>query len=216
MRKDTTGILERKVGGVLTNGGMHRQKAYRRIKSMLDGHGFTSPRLYHVVMTEGNVTAPSAAPFLSALKTLCREFRSQGIRYRWRAALERDDEKGLHLHTFILLENEKANPCAIITSNRKTGARFKQPDRTLGKPVRTLGDIMDAQMLAFNIAKPRNQIHRTASGSRPNYASLGSPEKKADCMEWLSYLVKARSKPDDIRGIYFSSRDNRHKTRNIH
>jgi len=131
-------------------------------------------------------------------------FRDNGFRYRWRAALELDEEKGLHLHVFILIENVVANPCAIITSNRKTG-KF-----------RTLGDIMDSHLLDFHIAPPRNRMHESATGKRLNYATLGSEEKKADCAERLSYLVKARSKPDDIRGIYFSSRDSRKAGSAIH
>jgi len=206
MLRETTAILERTV-----NGGMHRQKAYRRIKSMLDDHGFTSPRLYHFVLMDNHTEGePNAKRFLRGLKALCRELHDQGLRYRWRAALELDDEKGLHLHTFMLIENEKANPCSIITPIRNTtGKRPEYKDGSVGKPWRTIGDIMAAQMLSFYIAKPRDKIHETAAGKRLNYATLGNPARKADCLVWMSYMAKARSKPDHIRGIYFSSRDSR-------
>lgn len=229
MRKQTTVILERRdANGELANGGMHRQKAYRRITAMLDGHDFKNARLYHFVLMDREVSGPDDPDrFLSVVKALCRELRAQRIRYRWRAALELDEEKGLHLHVFMLLENDRANPDGLITSNRNTTApprfkpdgtpyepaRIRQPDGTLGKPVRTLGDIMEDRMLGFHIAPPKADIHRTKHGKRLNYATIASDEKRADCLVWMSYLVKARSKPDHVRGIYFSSRDSRHQPR---
>lgn len=65
---------------------------------------------------------------------------------------------------------------------------------------------------AVNRGGQKADMHRvggTAEGKRQDYASIAG-DKLADCQEWLSYLVKARSKPEDIRGIYFSSRDSAH------
>lgn len=212
-RRDTTGILERVVNGEKVNGGMHRQKAYRRIKAMLDGHGFVSPRLYHFVLMDGDeVVGPQDNPerFRRVLKALCRELTHQGIRYRWRAAVELDEEKGLHLHTFMLVENTVANPDSFITPNRNTTRKGIKRNGIEGKPRRTLADIADAHLISFHIAAPKAPIHKTQNGEQKNYATIGSEAKKADCQHWLSYLAKARSKPAHIRSIYFSSRDSQH------
>lgn len=212
-RKDTTSILERTNSkGRKVNGGMHRQPAYRRGKQMLEKHGFKSPRLYHIVIMDGDAEGqPDSDRFLRAVKAVCRALRDQGIRHSWRSALELDDEKGLHLHVFILVENAPVNPCSIITSNANTEKRKrpKKPDGTLGKPYRTLGDIMRRNMLRFHIAKPQAPIHRTAEGKLLNYATLGSEAKREDCFQWISYIYKARSKPAHIRGIYSGSRDSK-------
>lgn len=219
--KDTTEILERTDSkGKKVNGGMHRQPAYRRGKEMLEGHGFKGPRLYHIVIMDRYVEGPpNGARFLKSVKAVCKALHDQGIRYRWRSALELDEEKGLHLHVFFLVENlpstnpRAVSPCSIFTSNsnnQKPKRRPKWKDGTVGeKPYRTLGDIMRRNMLGFHIAQPQAQIHRNAQGERKNYATLANPAKREDCIQWISYIYKARSKPTHIRGIYSGSRDSK-------
>lgn len=186
-RGETTPVLER-------NGGMHRQKQFRRIKAMLTGHGYKQPRLYHLVLIDDTETAEEqgAARFLKALKVLCLELRQNDIPTRWRACLERDEEKGLHFHVYVLVDATKQNPCRFI--NTKTGREG------------WLRNMLEKQALRFHLSPPKSDIHRKRNGERKNYATLAG-DKLADCTQWISYLVKARSKPDDIRGIYFSSRD---------
>lgn len=68
--------------------------------------------------------------------------------------------------------------------------------------------------ISFYLSQPKADMHRsggTIQGTRRNYARPDTPERIADCIEWISYLAKARSKPDDIRGIYFSSKDSTHQ-----
>lgn len=189
MRKDTTAIIERP-----SNGGMHRQKAFRRIKSMLDEHDYKMPRLYHLVLLD-EIDGTDAKRFLSALKALCRKMRGDGIETRWRGCLERDEEKGLHFHVFILTDALVKNPCTYINST----------------PSNFLSSMLKRRAMRFHLSQPKADMHRVggvATGKRQNYAYV-SKDKRDDCLEWLSYLAKARSKPDDIRGIYFSSRDSR-------
>lgn len=194
MRRETTSILERK-----RNGGMHRQKAYRQIKAMLVGHGFISPRLYHLVLMDD--AAESEAParrFQVVLKALCRKLTSVGIPSRWRACLERDADKGVHFHVFLLVDgNSPRNPDEFI--NTKDG------------PQAWLRPMLERRHMTFFLSQPKADMHRkggTVHGRRLNYATLAGA-KMADCLEWISYLVKKRSKPDDLRTIYFSSRDGR-------
>lgn len=191
MRRDTTGILER-------NGSMHRQKQYRQIKAMLEGHGYKRPRLYHLVLMD-DIEGGGAARFLTALKAICLKLRQNDITTRWRACLERDDEKGLHFHVFLLVDATEKNPCAIINTKKEGWLRT----------------MLEKRALRFHLSPPKADMHRvggTVQGRRKNYASLAG-DKLADCIEWISYLAKARSKPDDIRGIYFSSRDSLHAPR---
>lgn len=185
MRKETTKVIER-------NGGMHRQRAYRRIRAMVEDHDFTSPRLYHLVLVS-DLEIKGADPFLKVIKALCRKLRDSGIRSRWRGALEQDEEKGLHFHVFLMVENKVVNPCAIINTTR---GKFLQ-------------SLMERHAMRFHLSKPKADMHRvggTIEGKRNNYASLAG-DKLPDCLEWMSYLVKARSKPKHIRNIYFGSRD---------
>lgn len=191
MQKDTTKIIER-----ASNGGMHRQKAFRRIKKMLDGHGYRDPRLYHLVLLD-DIDGTDANRFLSALKALCRKMRSAGIETRWRGCLERDDEKGLHFHVFILADASVTNPSKYINTT----------------PTEFLSPMLKRRAMRFHLSQPKADMHRVggvATGKRQNHAYV-SKDKREDCIEWLSYLAKARSKPDDIRGIYFSSRDSVHQ-----
>lgn len=182
---------------------------------MLAGHGYPRPRLYHLVLM-GEIEATTAAPFLKALKALCVHLRAFGIANRWRAALERDDEKGLHLHVFLLTDATVHNPDAII--NTKLSVAEVQTRTPKGRkrksPSGWMRDMFARHGISFYLSQPKADMHRsggTIQGTRRNYARPDSPERIADCIEWISYLAKARSKPDDIRGIYFSSRDSVHQ-----
>ena len=190
MRKDTTVIVEHP-----NNGGMHRQRAYRNIKAMLYGHGYARPRLYHLVLLD-ELESTDATRFLSALKALCRKLRDAGIATRWRGCLECDDEKGLHFHVFVLVDATVENPDRYINTT----------------PIEYLSSMLKRRAMRFYLAQPKADMHRVggvATGKRQNYASLAG-DKLDDCIVWISYLAKARSKSDDIRGIYFSSRDSLH------
>ncbi len=209
MQKETTDILER-------NGGMHRQKQYRQIKAMVEGHGYKRPRLYHLVMKDA-IGADDASPYLNAIKALCLHLRSLDIPTRWRAALERDDKKGLHVHVFLLVDSTAHNTNLIINPYKGTfGTKPRTKKGEKRKPTPGwLRDMLERRGITLYLSQPKADMHRvggTAEGKRKNYASIAGG-KLGDCQEWLSYLVKARSKPDDIRGIYFSSRDSLHAPR---
>ena len=183
MRKQTTKVLEKP-----TNDGKHSQKAWRRIKSLLLNHDFLQPRMYHLVLMD-EIDWPDAGRFQKALKALCRKLTVEGIDCQWRACIERDEEKGLHFHVFILVEAKYFNPCSVINTT-KTG---------------WLTTMLKSKAMTFNLAPPRAAMHRTHEGKQLNYATLAGA-KLDDCIERLSYLVKTRSKPLDMRTIYFSSR----------
>lgn len=188
-KRQTTYITER-------NGGVHRQKAWRKVKAMLIDHGMKSARLYHLVLMLGidDGQGGEVPRFQRALKAMCLILTQAGIRYRWRACVELDEAKGWHFHVFMLAESIKANPCRII-NHSKAGDLFK---------------LMTGHRLDYHLSPPKSDMHRTGgthAGHRQNYAYIAGAEKLADCEEWLSYLVKTRSKPTDTKQIYFSSRD---------
>lgn len=190
-------------GGILSrNGGLHRSRALGRVLSMLEGHGFSRPRLYHLVLLDdvAEVAKLSVRRFQLVIKELCRMLRSEGIPVRWRAAIERDEEKGLHCHVFFLVNDVgMINPCEIFNAKR-------------GSPQALLGNMLAKRAMNFHLAQPKADMHRvggTIVGRRKNYATLAG-DKLDDCKEWISYLVKSRSKPDDLRTIYLSSRDSKY------
>jgi hypothetical protein len=69
--------------------------------------------------------------------------------------------------------------------------------------------MMQKRGLTYHIAPPHNLIHRNREGKQLNYATLAR-EKLADCLVWISYIVKSRSKLDSITHIYSGSRPTRY------
>jgi hypothetical protein len=181
MKKEETSIT-------LANDGMHSQKAYRKMKDMLRNHTYTAPRLYHLVFMGSEI----GKDYHAAMKALCLELRRQDIPCQWKACLEVDDEKGLHFHAFILAEAKHRSPCAVLNHNAQ----------------HWLNVMMQKRGLTYYIAPPHSLIHRNREGKRLNYATLAG-EKLADCIVWISYLVKTRSKLDSMKHIYFGSRPSR-------
>jgi len=133
-------------------------------------------------------------PYHEALTALVARLRRKGVPCQWRAALEDDGSKHLHMHIFLLVEAFASNP--DHTLNRKADGWLLTLAAKTGISVR--------------INPPRSAIHFQSDGTRNNYATLpkSKPAKLADCIEWISYLYKMRSKPDR-REIYFASRPTR-------
>lgn len=177
MKKEETVIT-------LANGGMHSQKAYRKMKDMLKGNYYTSPRLYHLVM----MGSEQRRDYQAAMKALCLELRRKDIDCQWKGCLEVDEEKGLHFHVFILAEAKHRNPCSVLNHNSQ----------------HWMDVMMQKRELTYYIAPPENPIHRTRMGKRLNYATLAGA-KLDDCLIWISYLVKRRSKEDSLKRTYFGS-----------
>lgn len=205
MRKQTTKVLEKPA-----NDGKHSQKAWRRTKSLLFDHGFLQPRMYHLVLMD-DIEWPDASRFQKVWKSVCRELTRVEIAYEWRACIERDDDKGLHFHVFILVEAMYVNPCSVINTTKSTGTKKRGRKLTEGKyatPPGWLRTLIAKKAMTLHLAPPKAAIHRTHDGKQLNYATLAGP-KLDDCLERLSYLVKTRSKPLDMRTVYFSSRSPR-------
>lgn len=185
MKKITTKITEAK-----DNAGMHNLRGYKGAQAMLTSHDYEHARLYHLCFTG----ATQVAPYLDAIKNLAAHLRKHNIRCQYRAALEENEGKELHMHVFFLTEAKKNNPCHII--NRKADG--------------WLAIMLLKRGLDFHLNPPRSPMHQSKDGTSNNYASVPKTKsaKIADCIVWISYLYKNRSKPD-LEQIYFSSRATR-------
>lgn len=183
MKKITTSITR-------ANGGMHNLRGYKEAERMITEHDYEKARLYHLRLTGAN----QVAPYKAAIKALVEHLRKNNIRCQYKAAVEEDTEQGVHMHIFILVEAKLNNPDHIL--NRKT-------DGWLAIMVLKKG-------LDFVLNPPRSSIHYGKDGSARNYASVPKTKKAkiADCLIWISYLYKNRSKPN-LEQIYFSSRPTR-------
>lgn len=155
---------------------------------MLHSNRYKSPRLYHLVFMGSEVTKD----YQAAMKALCLELRRLDMPCQWKGCLEVEAEKGLHFHVFILVEARLRNPCSVLNHNSQGW----------------LNVMIGKRGLTFKIAPPQNPMHRTGLGKKLNYATLAG-EKMADCVVWISYLVKRRSKLDSMKRIYFGSRPTR-------
>lgn len=181
MKKEETVIT-------IANGGMHSQTNYRKCKAMIRDNKYAMPRLYSLVFKGSK----DKEVYLTALNALCEEMRNNNIPCKWKTCFEMDEEKGLHLHAMILLDAKHGRPDYYI--------RYAD-DGFLVLMLKELG-------LTFNISRPRNKIHRTATGKRQNYAYITkSGPKLEDALIWCSYLYKKRSKDDSMKTIYHSSRE---------
>lgn len=182
MRKIETNVT-------LANGGMHSARQFKRAKEMLEQCTYKQPRLYHLCF----MNSEQKEPYQSALKALCFELRRQNIPVQWKACLEDDEERGFHMHVFLLVEAANKNPCHII--NRKENGWLK--------------NMMSKRGLMYYINQPRSMLHQSKFGEKKNYATMpkSKPVKLADCLNWISYLYKNRSKPEHMERIYLSSRN---------
>lgn len=174
------------------NGGVHSTKQLKTAWDMLRNCTYKRARLYHICFTG----ATQVEPYREANDELIRKLRKK-TEVQWKGAVEVDSEdddesKGLHFHVFILIDAFSWNPDHIL--NRKV-----------------MGDlyILTAKHgITFKLNEPRDPIHRAEDGSQLNYATLppSKPEKLANCLNWISYLYKRRTKSKDIKPTYYSSR----------
>jgi hypothetical protein len=174
------------------NDGMHNPREFQKAREMLEQNRYINPRLYHLTLTGSE----QVSAYQEATKALCAHLRRHGMPCQWRACVEDDEDKGLHWHVYILVESKHSNPDHIL--NRKDQGWLQ---------IMVLKKGID-----FYLNAPRDRMHWTEDGKQLNYATLpkSKPEKLANCIEWISYLYKTRSKPK-MRQIYFSSRQSREK-----
>lgn len=179
MKKVRTAITD-------ANGGMNSPRNYKLAVDMLKTHPYTNGRLYHLVLTGSE----DRKDYQWAIDRLCRELRANDMPVMWKACYERDEEKRFHAHYFLLIESKNRIPCQWI--------RYREGE--------FLASMLAERKLGFNISQPQNRIH-WHKGQPQNYARV--PKKDSprldDCIQWISYLYKERSKEAVTGQIYTSS-----------
>ena len=148
LKKEATKITE-------ANGGIHNQKAYVKMKYMITSNTYSKPRLYHLIL----MGTEMSGEYQSALKALCVELRRKKVECRWKAALESEKTKGLHMHVFILTNAEYYNPTSILKGNSW---------------IRTM---LAKRSLRYHLAPPKAPIHKNRKGKQLRYATLATQEK---------------------------------------
>jgi hypothetical protein len=169
----------------LSNGGMHSQRAYVRMKAMLNNNKYICPRLYQIVLC-GN---PDLKEYQSALGALCLRLTRENIPHSWKSCVEVDKNNILFKRIFILTEAKYKNPSSILNHHKQGW----------------LTVMLSYRDIKFAIVPPKNPIHRTKQGKQLSYATLAG-QKLDDCLLWISYLVRNKCKPD-LEHIYYGSRD---------
>lgn len=173
----------------IANGGNHSPVNYRKAKQMLLTHPYTLGLLYHIVLTGSE----NRKTYRKAVELLCKELRMNGMPCRYKACYEKDKFKRFHKHIFLLIEAKDFHPDTIIHYRR--GHWFTEMLAELG--------------LGFKIAQPQDPMHEVG-GKKVNYAYVpkkASP-KLDDCLVWISYLTKVRSKVG-VEGQVYTGSTNR-------
>lgn len=170
----------------IANGGNHSPVNYRKAKQMLLTHPYTLGRLYHIVLTGSE----DRKVYRKAVELLCKQLRTNGMPCRYKACYERDKFKRFHKHIFLLIEAKDFHPDTIIHYRKG----------------HWLTEMLAGLKLGFKIAPPQDPMHQVA-GKQVNYAYV--PKKAGakldDCLVWISYLTKVRSKAGVEGQIYTGS-----------
>jgi hypothetical protein len=168
------------------NGGLHSQRALDTAISILKHHDLCQPVLFHLVLTGGQVT-----DYQATIKALARRLRNHGCRIEYFGGYESAEDKGgVHAHCFLLIETSKKSPFRIM-SIADGDYLHKLADRK--------------KINRIHVAKPQNPMHGSQFFARPVEAG----GKLANCLEWVKYAYKSRSKAGvQRRETYFNSEFN--------
>ena len=166
------------------NGGLDSARALDTATAILKHHDLRQPVLYHLVLTGSD----AVATYQATIKALVRKLRLYGCRTEYFGAFEVQPLKGLHAHCFLLIETSKKPPFKILGINdgeylHKLAVRHGLANR-------------------IHVSKPKNPMHSGQFFARP----VKDGDKLADCLHWVSYVFKSRSKRGvPSRETYFNS-----------
>jgi hypothetical protein len=176
----------------VSQGGLHKQEEFRKGVEMIEycAHTFRNPRLFHICFTGASLDI-----YQLVMTRFCRALRSQGVDYRFKAALELDNRKGLHYHVMIVLGTDQQTHRFITSSNEKEKV---ENESCLRKAVRHTWE--ECSFLEYRVNPPQ---------SRKPLAFIQFNQSNMDffneAVEWMSYIYKARSKSEHGQ-VYFSDR----------
>lgn len=165
------------------NGGLDSARALNHARNVMLNHDLSGAVLYHFVFTGSQ----DIAVYQAIIKSLVRRIRNHGCRLEYFGAYENDEMKGKHAHCFMLIETGKGHsPIGIL--NVKDGAYLHKLAVRHG-------------INRIHLSKPKHAMHGGQFFARP-----AKGEKLDNCLEWIEYAYKVRSK-DGIptREKYFNS-----------
>ena len=172
------------------NEGIHSTRRLKSVHTMMTTHGLSNAVVYQFILS-----GSTRKEYQATIKALARHIRTK-CRAEYIGAHEIGDEKGgEHAHAYFIIETLEHFPGDLLDVSagkfiarrikRKAKAKVNESDKSL----------------SIRIAPPRAPIHRGAM-----FAKMDTAAKLADCIEWVEYHVKGRSKAAvQDREIYFAS-----------
>jgi hypothetical protein len=187
-------------GTIIRNGGWHPKgkRNYKKAveKIMVCLRTYKKARLFHICF-QGRTNDEHKA----LLKVLVERLERKGIQHEWFSARETGSLKGEHLHVFLLANADQKNPQSVLNT-------FE--DQYLG------GEAIRRGITVW-VNRPRNAIHINNKyamlpwlGSSVETTELAM-ERLNDALLWLTYIYKARDKPEsaNLGQIFSASRPER-------
>ena len=166
------------------NEGLHSQRALDTARAIMKHHDLRQPVMYHVVLSGGEVIN-----YQATIKALVRRLRNYGCRTEFFGAYEvAEDKGGIHAHCFFIIETSKKPPFKIMSIADGDYLTKLAKRNKLQNPI--------------HIAHPKNAMHGGEFFARPVVAG----GKLANCLAWVTYIYKNRSKGAVARReTYFNS-----------
>lgn len=163
------------------NGGIHSTRRLKSVHTMMTTHGLKNAVVYEFILAG----KADKSEYQATIKALVRHIRTQ-CRAEYVGAYEIGSEKGgLHCHCYIIIETAPQIPRYLldVTAGHWIARRIARTG------------------MSIKIAPPKAPMYGGAM-----FAKMDTPAKLADCIAWVEYHVKGRSK-DGVPGreTYFAS-----------
>jgi hypothetical protein len=180
--------------------GLHDQEEFKKGVEMLEwcAHKFRNPRLFHICFTGADVPT-----YQLVMERFRKALKAEGVRYKYKAAVENDSDKGLHCHVMMVLE-AKCQTARFITSRNESGKL--EGESALRKAWRHT--LAECSLLDYRVNAPQSRKGMTA------FLQFNQSNQQFfdEAVEWASYIYKARSKPE-AGTVYFSDRQDAPRVR---
>lgn len=148
---------------------------------MMTTHGLKKAVVYQFILSGKS----DKADYQATIKALMRHIRTQ-CRAEYIGAYEVGDEKGgLHCHCYIIIETAHQIPRYLLDVSE---------GHFIARRIKRTG-------MSIRIEPPKGKMHGGAM-----FAKMDTPAKLADCVAWVEYHIKGRSKAAVTgREVYFAS-----------
>lgn len=163
------------------NQGVHSTRRLKSVQTMMTTHGLKKAVVYQFILSGKS----AKADYQATIKALIRHIRTQ-CRAEYIGAYEVGDEKGgLHCHCYIIIETAHQIPRYLLDVSE---------GHFIARRIKRTG-------MSIRIEPPKGKMHGGAM-----FAKMDTPAKLADCIAWVEYHIKGRSKAAVAgREVYFAS-----------